>query len=963
MRNDRPAITPLLALYFLSGFSALVYEVLWSRMLGLVLGTTVAAWATVLAAYMGGMALGAVWGGRFADRSSRPLLLFTACEAGIGLCGLGSWPLVHAAQHLFVMLAPLSGGSPAVQEIVRAAFAGGVLIVPTMLMGATFPIIGRCVLSQSRGFGGPLGKIYSVNTFGAVAGATATGFLLLPNLGVSASLCCAAGINFIVSAAILGFFRNRRIEFRPEATGTEADISDSPRPIPLWLLPSILASSGFCAMAFEILWARTLVFFLTSTTYAFTAMLGVVLLGLAIGAMVASRISRGRSVLAWIAGLQLCIGFLGFAAPWLLHNLDPLIRVAESHMAHSWLHWITVRYAVSLAVVFPAAFCMGVTFPLTMGAAIRSLATVGRSIGMLSFLNTVGGIAGSLSVAFLLAPAIGTQRSFAIIALINCAAGVAVYVKTRRGSWVPAGASAAVTVALFIVSIVFAGKNPMVAYSRVTRGADRPTSVVSYREDRSASVAVLRNDRERTLDIDGFNAAGTYRYEYMHLMAHLPVLLSPSPDTALVICLGTGTTVGALGLHPRVKWVDCAEISSAVIASAHFFADVNNDVAANVKIHILHDDGRNHLLRSRRMYDVISLEPMHPYLSSATNLYSSDFYALCRSRLSSHGIMAQWAPLHVLTPYEYRTLIRSFTAVFPHSSLWFLGTEGVLIGAMDTLRIDINALKRNMGDSGVARDLARISLSDPSRLLSCFLMDERALKAYVNDGPLMTDDHPRIEFSAPRNLALPAHRLWLANMEDLERSRVSVLPFVVGADDASRLAIERCAAAASLVMRAGMSAARLDYFQAIATVDSALALMPGDTSAEMIRHDALDNALVLSLNKARMLRRQGILLGAEQAYLQALAADSMCTVAHTELTTLYNGLRMFDKGLLHAQKAVESSPDDLAMLVNLAVVYMNLNRSSEAEPLLMEALKIRANDERARYFLAMLREERARGKP
>ena len=200
---------------------------------------------------------------------------------------------------------------------------------------------------------------------------------------------------------------------------------------------------------------------------------------------------------------------------------------------------------------------------------------------------------------------------------------------------------------------------------------------------------MIKNDRGRTLNIDGFNAAGTYRYEYMHLLAHLPLLLSPRPDTVLVICFGTGTTCGTAGTNPSVKQVDCAEISPAVVASAGYFSDVNYHAAQNPKVRLIIDDGRNYLLRSRRRYNVITLEPMHPYLASATNLYSADFYRLCRARLAAHGIMAQWAPLHVLSRPQYRMLIASFVSSFPHASLWFLGTEGILIGGLDPLQIDI----------------------------------------------------------------------------------------------------------------------------------------------------------------------------------------------------------------------------------------------------------------------------------
>jgi spermidine synthase len=958
MLNKGPDRRFLLALYFLSGFSALIYEVLWARMLGLVLGTTMAAWATVLSAYMGGIALGSVFGGRWADRSAHPLRLFALCEAGIGAFGAASLMLIPALQQVFSAIGPLFGDSEALRTALRIAIAATALVPPAMLMGATFPIVSRSILAHNRPFGHDLGIIYFVNTLGAVAGTIAAGFVLVPVLGVSLSLCAAAGINLLVSAALLLSSSNRRDERPARLAGETADTAAPPFSAPSWLFPLILGCSGFCAMAFELLWGRTLVFFLTSTTYAFTVMLSVVLSGLAIGGMAAATINRGKAnPLAWIAGLQLCIGFLGFISPFLLQYVDPFIRFAETPIRHSWSQWLAARYAVSFFMVFPVALCMGIELPLCMGAAVRSLSAAGRSVGKLLFVNTACGIAGSLCAAFLLVPAVGTQRSFAVCAALASAAGLIALVNARRGLVRLAGVLAVAMTALFVLSFVFSGACPMVLYSQAALVAGRPVSVLSYREDEAASVSVLKTDRERTLNIDGFNAAGTYRYEYMHLMGHLPVLLSQSPDTALVICLGTGTTCGAVGLHPSVKRVDCIEISQAVIADAAFFDDVNNNVIGNPKIHILHDDGRNHLLGSPRTYNVITLEPMHPYLASATNLYSYDFYNLCRKRLAPHGIMAQWAPLHMLSSREYRTLISTFVAVFPHTSIWFLGTEGVLVGTLDPLRIDVEAIERKMADRGVRADLEKISLSDPKRLLSCFLMDERAVAAYVKDVPVMTDDRPLIEFSAPRNLVAATDGLWLVNMNDLEQRRVPVPAFTARADSASKAALDRFTEGASLYMKSQMSMARQDCFRALHEIDSALTLLPGDTTARMVRGEAADKAMAQCLNTARTLRRLGNLAAAEGAYLQALGVDSTDAALQTEVATLYNTLGMVDKGLLHAEKAVAISPDDPAMLVNLAVVYMNLNRPADAKPLLRHAIGIRENDERAQYFLTMLEKQ------
>ena len=377
-------------------------------------------------------------------------------------------------------------------------------------------------------------------------------------------------------------------------------------------------------------------------------------------------------------------------------------------------------------------------------------------------------------------------------------------------------------------------------------------------------------------------------------------------------------------------------------------------------MHVIIGDGRNHLLRSRRRYDVITLEPMNPYLASATNLYSADFYRLCRSRLTTHGVMAQWAPMHVLSPREYRMLIASFASVFPHTSLWFLGTEGILIGSLDPLRLDLDSLKRRMSPAAPMADLAKISLTVPARLLSCFLMDEQKVREYIGNVPIISDNLHGLEFSSPRSRILPISRMWLENMNELLMNRVTVLPYIEKADDSATAEITRYQEASVLIMRAGILNAQGESFGALAATDSALRLMPGDTTAKTIRRETSGMIVGKLVNEARNFCNQGHLQAAESAYLQALTVDSICAPVQTELTGLYISLGMFDKVLEYALKAVTSMPSDPAMHTNLAVVYLNLNRPADAEKELLRAISLNNDFGRAYYFLGSLYQQDGR---
>ncbi len=949
--NQKTSFKLLVILYFCSGISALVYEIIWARMLGLVVGTAVTAWASVLVSYMGGMAFGSFLGGWIADRWSRPLQLFAVCEFGIGLFGVISPSLLYGIQQLSSSMPPFPG--------LQIAISIMVLIFPTILMGATFPLICRVIIDDKRAAGHDIAIIYSSNVIGAITGTVLAGFFLMPLLGMSVSVWCAAILNIFTGLIALVIIINYQAQSRETYFHKKNNSDSSGKGHPLWLFPAILIVSGFCTMAFEVLWSRVLVFFLTSTTYSFTVTLSVVLGGLALGGVVATFVAKSKHAVIWIAVMQVFIGLYGFFTPFFLPFLDSIIHFNDTVVNNVWWYWIFVRYAACFALIFPPAFSIGVIYPIAMGESCRLFKSVGRSIGLLSSLNTLGGIAGSLTAAFILVPILGIQRSIMVIALVSCLAGWGILGWNRNGQKIWAVAGMVISIMTVSLFLKFSNVHPMILHRRAV-GKNKNIQVISYKEDQVASVAVLKSSRDRKLNIDGFNAAGTYHYEYMHLLAHLPALLCPSPDTALVICFGTGTTCGTIALYPEVKSVDCVEISPAVIDAAGFFSDVNHQVVENPKVHISIGDGRNHLLRTKRTYDCITLEPMLPYMASATNLYSADFYKLCRSRLASHGIMAQWAPMHSLTNREYRMLIGTFTSVFPHTSLWLLGSEALLVGSMDSLRINTDSLKNRMSQVDPMSDLEKISITDPARLLACFIMDETKVKEFVGDVPVITDDRYGLEFSVPHNRVMPISRMWVDNMNELARNRVSILPYLLLCSDSLKMELEKCTNASTLIMNASVLNAQGETFQAFTSVESALKSMPGDTTARSIRQETASNVLGMLVSRARSALKNADYQGAEYAYLQALSVDSMNTRIQFELVDLYIGLGKFDKVVEYSEKAVRFAPDDPGAHTNLAVVYLNLDRPADAETELLYAIRLDRNFGRAYYFLAQLYQQSGR---
>ncbi len=951
--------TLLIISFFLSGICGLVYEVVWTRMLGLVFGTTVFAVSTVLASYMAGLALGSFFFGRYIDRHGKPLKVYALLEAGIGISALLVPFMLGRLEVVYIALYRWFNSGFYVLSAARLLASFLVLLVPATLMGATLPVVSKYFVRKYEKLSRSAGRLYGINTLGAVAGCFIAGFILIEKAGVRNTILLAGAVNLVIAAVILLVCGKAGVDGEPDEGKPEA--------IPVLkysgktgrLALAVFAVSGFCALAYEVLWSRVMVFFLTSNTYAFSMMLVTFLTGIALGSLLFAKISdRVKNPLTLLGLVEVLIGVFAVLSILYFGKINYIIN--KSGM--DWSKWLGLRFAACFIVMFLPTFLMGGAFPLVIRIYTGSMKSIGRAVGSVYSSNTVGSIFGSLAAGFILIPLAGIQRSILVIGLINILAGCAavLYNPLAEKKFKKIFTVSALCVAAAFVVFIPVGE-PIILSSVIVQKAKNPVDILFYREDATATVTVLDVDGNRNLNIDGFNAAGTKKYEYMRMLGHLPVLLANNPEKVLVICFGTGTTCGSIYRH-GVDELDCVEISPAVVEAGAYYADVNNNILDREGFNLIVDDGRNYLLCTDKEYDVITLEPMHPYLSHAVDFYSRDFYELCREKLTEDGVMCQWAPMHALSKDDYGMLLKTFIEVFPHTTMWFVGSESILIGTREELSIDFKRLKKRMGREEVKEDLRIINYDNVFALLDSFVMDEGAMDEYVKNDAVITDDRPVLEFSAPRNLTMPSGETWRENLKELNRRRKKVFPLLVnideGSKDKTRNILDKYFRSTGHVIKGQVLSSNRKLENAVNEYKKALELNPEDRRLPPILDSARNELKFYYFKLGTDYRKKRAYDFAFRAYQKVLEIDPGYARAHNGLAIVYNAMKMYDKSIEECRKAIELDPAVPDAYNNLGIIYMNKNLFDLAEEQFRKALDVDPGFVKAYYYLGSVSEYR-----
>ncbi|MBI4557808.1 MAG: fused MFS/spermidine synthase [Candidatus Hydrogenedentes bacterium] len=806
----RTVVTFLLPLlfFFFSGATGLLYQVVWTRKLVLLFGTTAYAVSTVLSIFFLGLGVGSYWGGRLADRSARPLLLYGLFEVVIGVWAVLFILLIDWSEEVVVSLLRAVAASRSAGIAIRAGLAFAFLIVPVTLMGATLPLLAKFVAQQARRSGFRIGTLYSVNTLGAVAGCALTGFVLLAWMGYTQTTLAGAATNGAIGVMAIGLALGiSRARGTPEPSGHDGHdgqgISGAPvrdsggvetNPWPGRLVIWTYAVSGFCALALEVLWFRLLTLVFLGTTYAFTTMLTSLLSGIAVGSMVASPfVDKRRGPVSLLGVLQILIAC---ACLWTLSAFPGLPSEFQQMRTDAGYHWegiVRAKFYLSFLVLFVPTFLFGVAFPVVVKAALATQGGLARTIGRLYSANTIGGVLGALAGGYLMIPVFGTQPGIVILGALQLLLGAALIGACPYRGGIMKLISLVACVSLF--GWIYRGLPADVSQALNRSYVPEDHQPIHYREGVEGTVVVSEPKEEptgsdRVLWINAVQATASIEkgVKMNRFQGVLPMLFDRRPRRALFMCFGSGITAGTLGLFEYER-IDAVEISRDVLETGPLFAKDNLDVIANPKLRFIVDDGRNFLLTSPQKYDLITFEPMPLALAGVSTFYTKEYYDLCLRHLARGGLVSQWVPLHGLNPEIVRSLLYTFTTVFPHYTLWFINADLFVVGSNEPLVLDYPGARAQIGVPSVQRALADVELGDLVELFNCFFMSEEQVKRYVVGGKLMTDDRPWAEFLAPKIMYERTVADALKELEPHFESPTALLRFPGMPEDASKAAL------------------------------------------------------------------------------------------------------------------------------------------------------------------------------
>jgi len=735
-------------LVFFSGFSGLIYEVVWAEDLAVLFGNTAVAHAAVLASFLGGMAAGYAGLGPISDRVDDPLDFYGRLEIGIGLCGV---------------LAPRVFASAS------AWFAPVFLLIPTALMGGTLPALVRAAAVRGADSGEGLSGFYGINSVGAAFGVVFAGFWAIANLGLALSSSVAAIINVGVGLGALALSR-----WGPTAGATfAADRAPGFPPTTGRVRTALLAAaflSGFAALCYEIGWIRLLALVLGASTYSFTVMLASFVAGIALGAAVMRRwIGRIRKPVFVFAALQSALGIAVLAGTPFYPKLAFLFHwwaAQVPRVPEAFFLYEAGKCAFCFAVMLVPAALLGAGLPVAAAADSRG-EKIGAGIGRVFGLNTLGNVIGALTAGLVLMPLLGLRGLLSAAAALNLTAGFALFAalaERRAARWGGAALVAGTLFAVFggpwdrgeLISGSYLHRLNAPALTRAEFAEQKQEAkILYYRDGANATVAVTHGWEILQLRVNGkVDATDGLDMTTQIMLAQTPLLLRPEAKQVLVIGLGSGVSAAAALTHP-VDQVTVAEISRGVVEGAALFEKANGGVLRNPRLNLRVTDGRLLLAREEKRYDVIVSEPSNPWMAGISDLYTREFFEMARSRLNKRGLFVQWLHTYFMTDDMLRLVIRTVAVVFPDVQVWTLGRDILIVAGEGGVDVDLDAAAARMRAPAVRRSLAGALISTPASFFALHAYDDAHARGIAGwPGPINEDGFPLLEYAAPKGVFL-----------------------------------------------------------------------------------------------------------------------------------------------------------------------------------------------------------------
>ena len=745
-----------------------------------VFGSTVLAVSTVLAAFMAGLALGSYYLGKRSHVSTEPMKRYAMYEFGIGGGALVVLILLDHITPLSIWMTDLLGSSPHLFHSLRFIVVFLLILIPTTLMGATLPILSQLILTRPNSVGRGLSSLYATNTVGAVAGCLLAGFFLIGSIGIHNSIYVAASLNICVGVASwllasrqkFKLPENKEPASKPINTKRDQTGERLPQRLRLLLLWGF-AFSGLTAFAYEVLWTRSLIFFMGNSTYAFTVMLTTFLVGIALGGYVVRFfVDRLKDPIRFFAWVQLAIGVSAVSA---MPLLDVCVSLAVEQewigIANAgWGSVMVIRFAASFVVMLIPALLIGMTFPLVGKILVRNLDRSGEEVGKIYAINTLGNIVGALLPAFLLIPLLGIHKSIMVMAVVNVGIGLLI-LAYRKSNGSPLRHLAPVALVVLVLLAVGIPKSPQFP-SNTQETGDR---VLYYKEGIAATTKVFQKPSSgyKHISVDGIQIGGSdpgldYKQQWL---AHLPKLLLNEYKTEMSVGLGSGILVGESARHEGLEKIICLEIAPSVVEGAAYFKEENYGVLESPKVEIVVNDAVNYLLTSQNKYDIISTDgKTKPEYGVNGVFFSEEYYALMRDHLAPGGVAIQWVPIHY-PPEIFKTVLNTFCQTFPHALVFYAEKNCFLVGSNEPVTLDPGAIDQKLSDPRQPYDgLRKFGISSAASLIAQLVGDEDAIRDLSASGhelSINSMEKPIIEFYDLAAYQAPVIKTQQENLEFL----------------------------------------------------------------------------------------------------------------------------------------------------------------------------------------------------
>lgn len=773
-RSSGQSVLMLLFCFFLSGTAGLIYQIAWTRALSLLFGHTTYAVATVLAIFLGGLALGSATLAKYGERSVNAVALYAWLELAIAAAGLLSFLGLAAVRAMYLSSAQTGSASSPFSLLIRILGAAIVLLPPTFLMGGTFPILICGVTRHLRELTRSISRFYASNTLGAAIGALVAGFLLLPTIGLRLTIVVAVLVNAIAGLVALKFSSRAAAPAGvPRASLPTQPPSTKSVPTGFGRSNALLLSAfvvvGATAISYEISWTRLLSTMLGSSTYAFTIMLATFLAGIAFGSLVFEKWSATHTVaLSLFSDTQTITALASVFFLLLFGQLPGFIPPILESTGNSFAGLLLAQLTVSALAMFPAALVFGFNFPLVVALVAenrKDSSQPGQDVGRAYAANTSGAILAALLVGFILLPKIGSFRVVALTAIVNLL--LAMFLAMRgRPRTVAVTAAQLVTLAV----IAFLGfsshfhDKALASFSAVLYGSyhqNRLTlqeiagteDVVFFKDGLNATISVTRSEDYVALKTNGKVDASTIDTSTQLLLGHLGAVFHPHPRRVLIIGFGGGMTASAIARYPDVETIDCVEIEPAVLDAANHLERLNRGVLRDRRLHIIYDDARNFVQTAREPYDLIISEPSNPWIAGVAALYTSEFYAAVRAHLAADGMFVQWVQAYGLQGADFRMILATLNPHFADVSLWRSADRDFLVLARaGRAPLNFDRSREFWTSSALQADFGALHLTQPEAWPVYFRLSDSGVRSLALGARINTDDLTRLEYSAPRSV-------------------------------------------------------------------------------------------------------------------------------------------------------------------------------------------------------------------